>query len=138
MTSRTRIFVALATFGLFASFVGAASAADTATGTWTWTQTRGDNEVKITLKLKQDGDKLTGSLAMPGRDGAEVKTDISDAKVTADGVSFKVVREFNGTKRESSYTGKVNGDKLMLKMEFERQGEKQTRDIEAKKVEEKA
>jgi len=138
MTSRTRTFIALVGFGLFAGFVNVARAADTATGTWTWTQQRGDNEVKITLVLKQDGDKLTGSLAMPGRDGAEVKTDISDAKVTADGISFKVVREFQGNKRESSYTGKVNGDKLNLKVETERNGEKQTRDIEAKRANEKA
>jgi len=138
MTARTRTFVALAAFGLFASYAGAARAADTATGTWTWTQTRGDNEIKNTLVLKQDGDKLTGSLARPGRDGAEVKTDISDAKVTADGISFKVVREFNGMKFEQTYTGKVNGDKLNLKVEMERNGEKQTRDIEAKREGNKA
>ena len=138
MTARTRAFVTLAAFGLLASFVNTARAADSPAGTWSWTQQRGDNEVKMTLVLKVDGDKLTGSLASPGRDGAEVKTDISDAKVTADGVSFKVVREFQGNKREASYTGKVNGDKLMLKVETERNGEKQSRDIEAKKVTEKA
>jgi hypothetical protein len=138
MTSRTRTFVALAAFGLFASFVGAARAADTATGTWTWTQTRNDMEIKSTLALKQDGEKLTGTLTTPGRDGAERKTELSDGKVTADGVSFKIVREFNGNKMEQTYTGKVNGDKLNLKVEFERNGEKQSRDIEAKKVETKA
>jgi hypothetical protein len=138
MTSRTRTFAALVAFGLFASFVGVARAADTATGTWSWTMTRGDTEIKQTLKLKQEGEKLSGSLTSPGRDGAEVKTEISDGKVTADGVSFKVVREFNGNKREQTYTGKVNGDKLNLKVESERNGEKQTRDIEAKREGEKA
>jgi hypothetical protein len=130
MTFRTRTFVALAAFGLFASFVGVARAADSATGTWTWKQDRNGQEIKSTLKLKQDGEKLTGSLTRPGRDG-DVTTEISDGKVTADGVSFKVVREFNGNKFEQTYTGKVNGDKLNLKVEMERNGEKQTRDIEA-------
>ncbi len=139
MTSRTRTFVALAAFGLLAGFVSAARAADdTPTGTWSWVQTRNDMEIKSTLKLKKEGDKLTGSLTRPGRDGAEMKTDISDGKVTADGISFKVVREFNGNKMEAIYTGKVNGDKLMLKVETERNGEKQTRDIEAKREGEKA
>ena len=135
MSSRTRMLAVLVTFGMFA---GTARAADSATGTWSWTQTRNDQVIKSTLVLKQDGEKLTGTLATPGRDGAERKTDISDGKVTADGVSFKVVREFNGNKFEQTYTGKVNGDKLNLKVEFERNGEKQTRDIEAKKVGEKA
>lgn len=135
MTPRTRTFVALAAFGLFA---GSARAADSATGTWSWTTERQGNEIKSTLVLKQDGEKLTGSLARPGRDGAEVKTEISDGKVTADGISFKVVREFNGNKFEQSYTGKVNGDKLNLKVEMERNGEKQTRDIEAKREGNKA
>jgi hypothetical protein len=138
MTARTRTLVALAAFGLFVSYSGIARAADTATGTWTWTQTRNDQEIKSTLVLKQDGEKLTGTLARPGRDGAETKTEISDGKVTADGISFKVVREFNGNKFEQSFTGKVNGDKLMLKIETERNGEKQSRDVEAKREGEKA
>jgi hypothetical protein len=138
MALRTRTFVTLAAFGLIAGLVGVAEAADTATGTWTWTMTRNDQEIKQTLKLKQDGEKLTGTLVRPGRDGAEVSTDISDGKVNADGVSFKVVREFNGNRMEQTYTGKVNGDKLNLKVEFERQGEKQTREIEAKRSGDKA
>ncbi len=139
MTSRTRTFTALVAFGLFAGFVGAARAAEpSATGTWSWTMTRNDQEIKQTLTLKQDGEKLTGTLARPGRDGAEVKTEITDGKATKDGISFKVVREFNGNKFEANYTGKVNGDKLNLKVETERNGEKQTRDIEAKREGEKA
>src|SRR2546423_15191481 len=34
--------------------------ADDATGTWKWTSTFNNNTVESTLKLKQDGDKLTG------------------------------------------------------------------------------
>ena len=134
MTSRTRTFAALVAFGLFAGFVGAAKAADpSATGTWSWTMTRNDQEIKQTLTLKQDGEKLSGKLVTP-----RGETEISDGKVTKEGVTFKVVREFNGNKMEQTYTGKVNGDKLNLKVEFERNGEKMTRDIEAKREGEKA
>lgn len=134
MTSRTRTFVALFAFGLFASYAGIARAEEpSATGNWSWTMTRNDQEIKNTLKLKQEGEKLTGVLVSP-----RGETEISDGKATKDGISFKVIREFNGNKMEQTYTGKVNGDKLMLKVEFERNGEKQTRDIEAKKDGEKA
>jgi hypothetical protein len=134
MTARTRTLVALAAFGLFVSYSGIASAQEaSATGTWTWTVTRNDQEIKQTLKLKQEGEKLTGMLVSP-----RGETEISDGKVTKEGISFKVVREFNGNKFEQTYTGKVNGDKLNLKVEMERNGEKQTRDIEAKRDTEKA
>ena len=47
-----------------------------------------------TLKLKQDGDKLTGKIS--GRNNTE--TDIEDAKISGDTISFTVTREINGNK----------------------------------------
>ena len=40
-------------------------------GTWTWTQPgrNGGPDRKSTLKLKVDGDKVTGTISAPGRGG---------------------------------------------------------------------
>ena len=133
MTIPSRMWVGLAAFGMIAGLVQGAVAADAkVAGTWTWTQTRNDQEMKITLKVKQEGDKLTGDIENP-----RGKTDISDGSVKDGVVSFHVVREFNGNKMDFKYTGKVEGDTLKLKVEWERYGEKQNRDVEAKRVTEK-
>ena len=119
--------------------LGAASqalAAD-ATGTWTWTRPAragGGDPAKMTLTLKADGEKLTGTLTSPGRQGGEpTKTEISEGKVKADEVSFSVTREFNGNKMTSKYSGKVTADTIKGKTESERNGETQSRDWEAKR-----
>src|SRR2546427_12260778 len=78
-------------------------------GTWTWTQPgrNGGPDRKSTLKLKADGDKLTGSISAPGRGGQATDTEIGDGKLKGDEVSFTVTREFNGNKVVSKYNGKV-------------------------------
>ena len=65
------------------------------------------------------------------------ETPIQDAKYKDGDVSFTVVREFNGNKMTSKYTGKVIADVIKGKMEFERNGETQSRDWEAKRETEK-
>jgi hypothetical protein len=102
-------------------------------GTWTWTtQGRDGNEITSTLKLKSEGDKVTGKIS--GRQGAE--TDISDVKVEGENISFKVVRERNGNTFTQKFNGKISGDSIKGKMEFERNGEAQSRDWEAKRKKE--
>src|SRR5262249_9503146 len=86
-----------------------------------------------TLTLKLDGDKLTGT--MPGRNNAETK--IEDGKYKDGEVTFKVTREFNGQKFTAKYTAKVSGDTLKGKIETERDGQTQTRELEAKRVRDK-
>jgi hypothetical protein len=83
----------------------------------------------MTLKLKLDGDKLTG--AMTGPDGQE--TAIEDAKFKDDTVSFSVVREINGQKMTRKYSGKIGGDAIKGKSEAERDGQIQSRDWNAKR-----
>jgi hypothetical protein len=117
---------AVAVFSLV--LVDAASAADP-TGTWKWTVTRGDQTIDQTLKLKLEGDKLTG--AMLGRNNQE--TAIADATFKDDTVSFTVTREFNGQKRTTKYTGKVEGDMIKGKTERERDGQKVENDWVAKR-----
>src|SRR5438552_1074127 len=73
------------------------------TGTWKWSVDRNGQTVETTLKLKQDGTKLTGKIS--GRNNME--TDIENGNVDGDDVSFQVTREFNGNKIVQQYKGKA-------------------------------
>jgi hypothetical protein len=100
------------------------------TGTWKWSVERNGQKVETTLKLKMTEDKkLTGTIT--GRNNAE--TAIEDGKVEGDDVSFTVTREFQGNKVVQKYKGTLKDDKITGKIESERNGEKQSRDWEAKK-----
>lgn len=110
-----------------------------ASGTWTWTTPgrNGGEPRKMTLNLKAEGEKLTGKLGAPNRDGEITETEIADGKIKGDEVSFAVTREFNGNKFTSKYNGKLSADAIKGKMEFERNGESQSRDWEAKRATDK-
>src|SRR5213595_3210389 len=88
-------------------------------GTWTWTQPgrNGGPDRKSTLKLKVDGDKVTGTISAPGRGGQASDTEIGDGKIKGDEVSWNVSRELNGNKVVSKYNGKVSGDTIKGKVE---------------------
>jgi hypothetical protein len=111
------------------ALVGSVLAADKPdpTGTWKWSVTFNDQKRDFTLKLKLDGDKLTGTMI----GGNNQETAIDDATYKDGEVSFSVTRERNGQKMTSKYKGKVEGDKLTGKTEFNRNGEAQSRDWEA-------
>lgn len=140
MHSTQKVFSSLLKSGLcavlaFGAFVQtqAADAAD-ATGTWSWTTPgrNGGPERKTTLKLKADGAKLTGEVIAMRRE-EEVKTEISKGEVKGNEISFSVTREFNGNSFSQKYTGKITGDTIKGKISFERNGESQDRDWEAKR-----
>ena len=99
-------------------------------GTWKWSVEINGQKREQTLKLKLDGDKLTGG--MVGRNNQETK--IEDGKYKDGDVSFSVTRERNGQKFTTKYTGKVTGDTLKGKAESERDGKTQSRDWEAKRA----
>jgi hypothetical protein len=106
------------------------------TGTWTWSMgARGGGEARqMTLKLKLEGEKLTGTLGMPGREGAQGReTPIEEGKIKGDEISFQVTREIQGNKMVTKYSGKVSGDTIKGKTETERDGQTRSRDWEAKK-----
>jgi hypothetical protein len=107
-----------------------AQADDNPTGTWKWTVKFGERTREMTLKLKLEGDKLTG--ATLGRDGKE--NPIQDATFKDGEVVFKVVREREGRKMTSTYTGKLSGDTIKGKTQFERDGKPESRDWEAKRA----
>lgn len=106
-----------------------------ASGTYVWT-TPGRNGGPAhtnTLVLKAEGDKLTGTLSVPGRDGNVNSTDITGGKVTGSDVSFCVVRSFRGNTMTNNYTGTLDDGTIKGKMSFvNRNGEEQSRDWEAK------
>jgi len=126
-----RVFVSALVVILAGSF-GTLRAEDKAnpTGTWKWTVMRNNQAREATLKLKLDGDKLTG--AMVGQNGQE--TPIEDGQYKDGEVSFKVTRERQGNKVTTKYTGKVSGDTIKGKREFERNGQPQSADWEAKRA----
>jgi hypothetical protein len=114
---------------VFLGLVSTARAAEDPTGTWKWTSTFGDNTIESTLKLKQEGDKLTGTYI--GRNNTE--TPISDGTIKDNMVKFNVVREFNNNKFTIKYSGTLSGDTITGKSEFERDGQAQSRDWVAKR-----
>ena len=120
--------IGLAILGILLGLGSTTVQAADATGTWKWTSERNGQKMEWTLKLKQDGDKLSGTMA-----GRQNETAIEDAKVTGDEISFKVVREFNGNKMTQQYKGKVGADTIKGNIEVDRNGETNTRDWEAKK-----
>jgi hypothetical protein len=113
------------------TLVNVATAEENPDGTWKWKTRFGQNqqEREQTLKLKRDGDKLTGE--MPGRNNNETK--IEDGTYKDGEVSFTVTRERNGNKFVTKYKGKVSGDTIKGKIESERNGQKNERDWEAKR-----
>lgn len=127
MQRRQLLILGLAVLGLV-SQVQAADKPDP-TGTWKWSVKFNDQDREFTLKLKLDGDKLTGS--MPGRNNTE--TNIEDATFKDGEIKFSVTRERNNNKFTTKYTGKLEGDTIKGKTESERNGQTQSRDWEAKR-----
>src|SRR4051812_9574549 len=69
-----------------ASDAAAGNTAAPATGTWKWTIQGPNGEIETTLKLKQDGEKLTGTIT--GFNGND--SEIQDGSVKDGQVIFKV------------------------------------------------
>ena len=122
----TAALVVLATLSLHAADVS---------GAWTWsTPGRNGGPDRIsTLTLTEDHGKLAGKVSAPGRDGAAVDSPISNGKVDGDKITFDIVREFNGRSITNSYSGDIVADKITGKSSFNRNGEVQTRDWQAKR-----
>jgi hypothetical protein len=116
------------------------------TGTWVISQqNRNGNTSETTLKLKQDGEKVTGTVTPPARggqggNGGTARTpkaiEIEDGKITSSGeLTFKTTREnTQGNKMVSTYHGKIEGDTIKGTIESEgRNGQTRSREFEAKR-----
>jgi hypothetical protein len=124
--------VSLAALAVVLLAASVAQAADDPTGTWKWTVKFQDQEREMSVKLKLEGDKLTGT--MPGRNNQE--TAIENGSYKDGEVKFEVTRERNGNKFTSKYSGKIEGNKLTGKIEMPgRDGQTRTRDWNATKAE---
>jgi hypothetical protein len=105
------------------------------TGTWSWTMPgrNGGPDRKMTLKLKLEGDKLTGKLISPARGGGTSETEIKEGKIKDGEVSFTVTREMGGNTMVTKYTCKIVDGALKGKTVMERDGQAgRERDWEAK------
>jgi uncharacterized protein (DUF2147 family) len=106
-------------------------------GKWTYEQAgrNGGPGRPVTITLKQDGAKLTGSVPGMGRggDNPPPPTEIKNGKVDGDKVSFEVVREFNGNSMTTKYEGTVAGDEMKLKVTRDGQNGPQTSEVTAKR-----
>jgi opacity protein-like surface antigen len=102
-------------FAILCALTSAAMAADV-TGKWTWEQAGrgGGNPTVITLTLKADGAKLTGTMSRPGRNG-NTDTEITDGQVTDNNkISFTIKRTMGDNEVVTPYKGIVDGDSLTL------------------------
>jgi hypothetical protein len=134
---KIKSYIKTTLFGTTAALVLLATIAQAAdpSGTWTWSTPgrNGGPDRVSTLTLKVEDTKLTGKLSVPGRDGNAVETPIADGKVDGDNISFDLVREYNGNSSTNKYTGAVTADAITGKIEFNRNGETQSRKWEAKR-----
>jgi hypothetical protein len=128
--TKTLLFGSTAALVLLATI---AQAADPS-GTWTWSTPgrNGGPDRVSTLTLKVEDTKLTGKLSVSGRDGQALETPIADGTVDGDNISFDLVREYNGNSSTNKYTGAVTADAITGKIEFNHNGETQSRKWEAK------
>jgi len=100
-----------------------------AAGTWKWSLAGQTGDT--TLKLTQDGEKLSGNYA-----NQFGEKEISDGTLKDGDIAFKVQRELNGQAFIIKYSGKLSGDKINGKCEFDVNG--QTRALEWKAQRESA
>ena len=84
-----------------------------ATGTWKWTAPGPGGDIDFILKIKQDGETVTGSLI--GFNGDE--SPIADGKIQDGKLSFKVTRDFNGNPVTTLYTATLADGELKGKSE---------------------
>jgi len=130
MARHTSLMAMLAAV-LVLSVVATARAADKAdpSGDWKWTFNRNGQDVEISMTLKADGEKLSGTVGREDR-----KADIKDGAFKDGEVSFNVVRERDGQAFTSKYKGKLDGDTIKGTIEFEFGGETRNFDWEAKRT----
>jgi opacity protein-like surface antigen len=110
MGKRTLLVGAVLTVG----FAAIALAADI-TGNWAGSITMGDNQYNLTYNFKQDGEKLSGSVAHEGGEPLP----LNDGKVQGDKVTFFVQADRGGTLTKYVMEGAIKGDEITLSTKTE-------------------
>lgn len=107
-----------------------APAATGINGPWNYeTEGRNGRKAVTNLVLKQDGEKLTGTLQ--GMRGEPVE--IQDGSFKNNEFSFKVVRSWNGNEMVTRFSGKLEGDVLKGTTAMERNGKTTAGEFQAKR-----
>jgi hypothetical protein len=96
-------------------------------GTWKWTTTFGEFRSESTVKLKQDGEKVSGKVS--SRRGTDLE--VKKGKFKSGKVSFEVERDREGEKSITKYSGMLSGDKIIGTIESEFAGNPRTNQWEA-------
>jgi len=126
--------VAAACVVLFAALANVAQAADDPSGTWKWDVEFKGKTTTSTLKLKLDGNKLTG-VYIGGASGNERQ--IQDGTYADGKLTFSVKSDTGTIKTTLEYNGVLKGDTIAGKIDstFDRNGDisTTTRDWEAKR-----
>jgi hypothetical protein len=106
------------------------------TGKWTYSMAGRDGTPReVTITLKQDGTKLTGTVPGMGRGGQQAPAmEVMNGKVEGDKFSFETKMEFNGNTRVTKYEGTATGSELKMKVTRESQNGPQSTDVVAKKA----
>jgi hypothetical protein len=94
---------------------------------------RGFQPREITLKLKQDGEKLTGQIIGLTFQDPTAAMEIKEGTVKNGDVTFKVTRTFGDQEITTTYKAKVEGDSLKGTSETSFQGNPFTTEFEAKR-----
>ena len=101
-----------------------------ATGTWNWVLvTEGGDSIDLSLKLKQDGDKLAGVVVM-----GDNEAPIADGLIKDNQITLKVTRERDGKTQTSRFQGKLDGDAIKGKINSDWSGENRSYDWNAKRA----
>ena len=102
-----------------------------AIGTWKLEYEIGGQQRTSTLKIKKDGDNLSGTMSWPDQE----ETKLKDLKLKDATLTFSAERKLAGMDDAITveYNLKIEGEKLKGKGSSEFGGEKREWDIEAKK-----
>ncbi len=106
-----------------------ATAAVGIAGNWKWSFERDGNSLNSVMKVKQEGEKLTGTVTTNDREGT-----IEEGKIKDGEVSFQVQRERDGNKFVVKYKGKLNGDNIVGKASVTIEGEERSFDWNPKRA----
>lgn len=99
------------------------------TGTWKWNMTRQNGEkMEATMKLKLEGEKLTGTIT-----GNDWTVELENGRISGDEIAFQTTVERDGTKFVAKSKAKVAGNMIKGTAEFAVDGETRTREWEAQR-----
>lgn len=88
---------------------------------------RGGSVFAPEFEFKVAGDVLTGSTTRAAGGGRMEWVPLAEGKISGDAISFTaMMRDMSGVESRASYTGKITGSRIDLKIEYENGGEPRT------------